>query len=174
MPPVSVSSEAPTFTCKWPPSPMSSHDLCPQVCIPSLLLGHKTLWPNSWPLFILSTFPKTLQIQSHSGALEVRILMSGFGGEQNSAQASLVAQLVKNPPAMQETWVRSLGWNDPLEKGKATHSSILAWRIPQTLQSMRSQRVKHDWATFTSLQNSGHNKGLLSLDFLSLCCTTLT
>ena len=41
-----------------------------------------------------------------------------------------MAQLVKNPPAMQETWVRSLGWEDPLEKGKATHSSILAWRIP--------------------------------------------
>ena len=46
--------------------------------------------------------------------------------------ASLVAQLVKNLPAMQETWVRSLGWEDPLEKGKATHSSILAWRIPWT------------------------------------------
>ena len=44
--------------------------------------------------------------------------------------SSLVAQLVKNPPAMQETWVQSLGWEDPLEKGKATHSSILAWRIP--------------------------------------------
>ena len=44
--------------------------------------------------------------------------------------ASTVAQLVKNPPAMQETWVRSLGWENPLEKGKATHSSILAWRIP--------------------------------------------
>ena len=43
--------------------------------------------------------------------------------------ASLVAQLVKNLPAMQETWVQSLGWEDPLEKGKATHSSILAWRI---------------------------------------------
>ena len=47
--------------------------------------------------------------------------------------ASLVAQLVKNPPAMQETWVRSLGWADPLEKGKAIHSRILAWRIPQTV-----------------------------------------
>jgi len=47
--------------------------------------------------------------------------------------ASLLAQLVKNPPAMQETWVRSLGWKDPLEKGKATHSSILAWRIPWTV-----------------------------------------
>ena len=47
--------------------------------------------------------------------------------------ASLVAQLVKNPPAMQETWVRSLAWEDPLEKGMATHSSILAWRIPWTV-----------------------------------------
>ena len=46
--------------------------------------------------------------------------------------SSLVAQLVKNLPAMQETWVRSLGWEDPLEKKKATHSSILAWRIPWT------------------------------------------
>ena len=44
--------------------------------------------------------------------------------------ALLVAQMVKNLPAMQETWVRSLGWEDPLEKGTATHSSILAWRIP--------------------------------------------
>ena len=45
-------------------------------------------------------------------------------------RASLVAQLVKNLPAMRETWVRFLGWEDSLEKGKATHSSILAWRIP--------------------------------------------
>ena len=44
-------------------------------------------------------------------------------------RASLVAQLVKNPPAMQETWVRSLGWEDPLEEGMATHSSILTWTI---------------------------------------------
>ena len=47
-----------------------------------------------------------------------------------STTASLVAQLVKNPPAMGETWVRSLGWEDHLEKGMATHSSILAWGIP--------------------------------------------
>ena len=46
--------------------------------------------------------------------------------------ASLMAQLVKSLPAMQETWIQSLGWEDPLEKGKATHSSILAWRIPWT------------------------------------------
>ena len=53
-----------------------------------------------------------------------------------------MAQLVKNPPAMWETWVSSLGWKDPLEKGKATHSSILAWRIPWTVESMGSQRVR--------------------------------
>ena len=58
--------------------------------------------------------------------------------------ASLVAQLVKNLPAMWETWVRSLGWEDPLEKGKATHSSITASRFPWTVQSMGSQRVGHD------------------------------
>ena len=62
--------------------------------------------------------------------------------------ASIVAQLVKNPPAMQETWVQSLRWEDPLEKGKAIHSSILAWRIPWT-QSLGSQRGGHHWSTFT-------------------------
>ena len=60
-----------------------------------------------------------------------------------------VAQTVKNLPAMQETRVQSPGWEDPLEKGIAIHSSILAWRIPQTeepgeLQSVESQRVRHD------------------------------
>ena len=64
-------------------------------------------------------------------------------------QASLVAQLVKNPPTMQENWVLSLGWKHFLEKGKAIHSSILAWRIPWTVQSMGSQRVGHNRATFT-------------------------
>jgi len=65
--------------------------------------------------------------------------------------ASLVAQLVKNLPAVEETRVRSLGWEDPLEKEMATHSSILAWKIsgteePGGLQSMGSQRVGHDWS----------------------------
>ena len=55
-----------------------------------------------------------------------------------------VAQLVKNPPAIQETWVCSLGWEDALEKGKPTHSSLLAWRIPWTIESMGSQKVGHD------------------------------
>ena len=57
----------------------------------------------------------------------------GIGYPFQYSWASLVAQLVKNPPAMWETWVRSLGWEDPLENGKATDSSILAWRIPWTV-----------------------------------------
>ena len=56
----------------------------------------------------------------------------GVGYPHQYSWASLVAQLVKTPPAMWETWIRSLGWEDPLEKGKATHSSILAWRTPWT------------------------------------------
>ena len=63
--------------------------------------------------------------------------------------ASLMAQLVKNLPALCETWVLSLGWEDPLEKGKATHSSILAWRIPWTVYTMGLERFGHDWDTFT-------------------------
>ena len=67
---------------------------------------------------------------------------------------TLVAQMVKNLVAMWETSVQSLGWEDPLEQGIASHSSILAWRIPwieepSRLQSMESQRVRHDWVTFT-------------------------
>ena len=60
-----------------------------------------------------------------------------------------MAQTVKNPPAMQKTWIRSLNWEDPLEEGMVTHSSILAWIIPWTeepggLQSMGSQKARHD------------------------------
>ena len=60
-----------------------------------------------------------------------------------------MAQLVQNLPALQESQVLSLGWEDPLEKKMATHSHVLAWKIPRTeepgrLQSMRSQRVRHD------------------------------
>ena len=67
----------------------------------------------------------------------------------NNDGAMMVAQTVKNLPAMQEIWVRSMGWEDPLEKEMATHSRILAWGIPWTdepggLQSMLLQRVGHD------------------------------
>ena len=60
----------------------------------------------------------------------------GIGYSLQYSWASLVTQLVKNLPAMQETWVLSLGWEDSLEKGTATYSSILVWRIPWTVQSM--------------------------------------
>ena len=73
-------------------------------------------------------------------------------------QPSQVAHMVKNLPTMQETQVWPLGWEDPLEKGMATHLNILAWRIPWTeelegLQSMGLQRVRCDWVTFTSLSS---------------------
>ena len=70
-----------------------------------------------------------------------------------------MAQILKNLPAMQETWAGSLGQEDSLEKGMATHSSVLAWRIPWTeepggLQSMGSQRVGQDWASNTFILSS--------------------
>ena len=73
----------------------------------------------------------------------------GNGNPLQYSWASLVAQPIKNLPAMQETWVRSLGWKDPLEKGMAVYSTILAQRIlwteePSGLQSMAAQRVGHD------------------------------
>jgi len=73
-----------------------------------------------------------------------KVILRGF-----MEVAFLVAQRIKHLPATQETGVQSLGWEDPLEKEMATHSSILAWRIPWTeepggLQSMGSQRVRHD------------------------------
>ena len=79
----------------------------------------------------------------------------GIGYPLQHSWASLVAQLVKNTDSMQKTWVWSLGWEDLLEKGKATYSSTLAWKIPWTeepggLHSMGLQRVRHDWVTSLS------------------------
>ena len=80
-------------------------------------------------------------------------------------EASLAAQMVKNLHAMQETQVQSFDWEAPLEKGMATHSSILAWRIPWTeepggMQSMGSQRVRHqcETNTFTLTLNNNRQK----------------
>ena len=78
-----------------------------------------------------------------------RFTGEGTGYQLQYSWAFLVAQLVKNTPAMQETWVRSLGREDLLEEAMATHSNILAWKIPWTeepgeLQSVGSQRVEHD------------------------------
>ena len=70
-----------------------------------------------------------------------RFTGEGIGYSLQYSWTSLVTQLVKNPPAMREIWVQSLGWEDPLEKGKATHSSILAWRIPWTIV----HRITKSW-----------------------------
>ena len=83
--------------------------------------------------------------------IHVSVWLSPFTVHLKLSQhwASLVVQTVKNPPAMWEDWVQSLGWEDPLEEGIVTQSRILAWRIPWTgepggLQSMGSQNVGHD------------------------------
>ena len=75
------------------------------------------------------------------------------------AWASLVAQSVKNPPAMWETWVRTLGWEDPLEEGMATHPSILAWRIPMDRGAWRASvhRVAKSWTRLKRLSTAQHN-----------------
>ena len=100
------------------------------------------------------------------------------------SRASLVAQLVKNLPAMRETWVQSLGWEDSLEKGKATHSGVLAWRIPWIVQRVG------DWVTFTFTEHMPENRMYFLFKFLnnenhaetrssgcpasSFCCPTLS
>ena len=83
----------------------------------------------------------------------------GIGYPFQYSWASLVAQTIKNPPECRRPWFWSLGWEDPLEKGTATHSSIPAWRIPWTeepgrLKSMGLQRVGHNWLTFTFTKES--------------------
>ena len=111
------------------------------------------LWETFRPLHLsqntLSSASLIAQLVKNRPAMQetpVRIPGSGsspgegIGYPLQYSWASLVAQLVKNTPAMRKTWVQSLGWEDPLEKGKATHSSILAWRIPWTVYSMGSQR----------------------------------
>ena len=125
------------------------------------------------PLLLLSPIPPSIRVFSNESTLCMRWPKywsfsnvgdpgsipglgispgEGIGYPLQYSWASLVAQLIKNLPAMGETWVQSLDWEDPLEKGIATHSSILAWKIPRTeepvrLQYMGSQRVRHDLAT---------------------------
>ena len=106
------------------------------------LLCPPEMWGNIFLLFQATKFAIFVTVCACLGASQVVPV----------DQASLVALLVKIPPAMQETWSWSLGGEDPREKEMATHSSILAWKVPWTeepgrIQSMGSQRVRHDWAT---------------------------
>ena len=127
-------------------------------------LLNQNLWLLHWRICILANVPRWV-LYTLKHFIHFNIFFSGRIWERDQFQhkknqrASLVAQMVKHLPEMQETGVWSLGWEDPLEKEMATHSSILAWKIPWTeepgrLQSMGSQRVGHDWAIsllFTSL-----------------------
>ena len=133
--------------------------------------GHAEVQGHRHPLYLLQLLQRAEGLADTSGSLSVlhsrqvihasvsrarRSLVSCFTPQSTSfawllecRRASPVAQMVKNLPAIQETWVRSLGWEDPLEKGTTTHSSILAWRIPWTeepggLLSMGLQRVGHN------------------------------
>ena len=130
-------------------------------CCDNLYNGHIALCndtAHNWLILVLfKGFPHSSVAKEsacnagHPGSIpgSGRSPGEGIGYPLQYSWASLVAQLVKNPPARQETLVRSLGWEDLLEKGKATHSSILAWRITWTeessrLQSMELQRVRHN------------------------------
>ena len=121
-------------------------------------------WIGRLGIIKRSVFPK---LTYRFSAILVRISESYFVDTDKLILkviwASLVAQRLKCLPARQETWVQSLGQEDPLEKEMATHSSILAWRIPWTeepggLLSMGSQRVRHDWATWLSFFLSSYHQ----------------
>ena len=76
------------------------------------------------------------------------------------SEASLITQLVKNLPAMRETWVQSLGWEDPVEKGKATHSSILTWKIPWTIvHGVAESDTTERLSLFTFTESVGTGRG---------------
>ena len=100
----------------------------------SQLESHST-WRQS-AIFLRSLFSLGLQMTAWSLSMLRRVICFTqqllIEMSSHFKRASLVAQLVKNPPAMQETWVRSLGWEDPVKKEMISHSSILAWRIPWT------------------------------------------
>ena len=98
---------------------------------------------RSWKRYSLVQTNRRLAVSPVLFGVYVCVYMYMFG---------VYALVVKNPPAMRRNWVSSLGWEDPLEKGRATHSSILAWRIPWTVWSTGSQRVGHDWMTYISLK----------------------
>ena len=112
----------------------------------------KCWWPNEATeinYFILGVFPDSSVGKETTFNSEDPGLIPGLGRPPGDgigyllqcSWASVAAQLVKNPPAMRETWVWSLGWKDPLETGKATYSSILAWRIPWTVHGVAKSQT---------------------------------
>ena len=114
--------------------------LLPPSIFPNIrVFSKKSVLRIRWPMFWSFSFSISPS-NEYSGLISFRIdwfdyrVVQGIGYPLQYSWASLLAQQVKNPPAVWETCVRSLGWEDPLEKGKATHYSILGWRIPWTIQ----------------------------------------
>ena len=102
---------------------------------------HQSLLPYTWLFTFLCSLPcaKIPESATPGMCLPPLVFYSSL---------DLVAQMVKNLPAVRETWVQSLDWEDPLEKGKTSHSSILAWRIPWTVKSWGWRTVRHDFLFF--------------------------
>ena len=116
----------------------------PELQAPFEIIGHLLGFPDS------SVGKESTCHAGDSGSIPGSERSPGerIGYPSQCSWASLVAQLVKNPPAICETWIRSLGWEDPLEKGNATHSSILAWRINEL---DTAERLSLSLSTLTSL-----------------------
>ena len=163
--PRSHSNSHPSSQWQWH---VGSSQISSWTVSPSLPDGFLTSWPPGKPLHFLM-FPII-----HCCKNDAPTIVNNKKHIYcclNDARASLVAQMVQNPPAMQETCVQSLGGQDPPEKGMATHFSILAWRIPWTeetggLQSMVSQRVGDDWANYTRMNDAQKEMVYLYLGFL--------
>ena len=136
------------------------HLLYPFICQWTFrLLPCLASWVSSLNRMLFSRLPCLTSWDPSSFCLNIPFLLSFT--LINLFKGSLIAQLVKNPPAMQEIWVRSLGWEDPLEDGIATHSSILARGNPtdreaRELRSMGSPRVGHDWSDWAQHSTKGN------------------
>ena len=158
-------------SCHWTSQLLNCHSsVAIDVLIfdfPSVFNIVLTVCPRRWCLWVsmFGVFQKIFSLHLHAIRVttsqqrfmwewQKELLLKGKNvADFKMLQASLVAQMVKNPPTMQDTWVWSLGGEDPLERGMAAHSSILIHRESpgqrSPVGSMGLQRVRHDWATFT-------------------------
>ena len=142
-----------------------------------MTMGHTYIWFLKCYLIVLASL--VTQLVKNLPAMQetqldswVKIPWRRDRGPTPAFLDSLVVQTVKNLPIVIETWVWSLDWEDPLEEVMATHSSVLAWRIPMDrgnggLQSMGSQRVRHDWVT---MHNTTLNSvGIFVCEYVCFC-----
>ena len=162
----------------------------PPASLVAQLVKNLPVMQETWVRSLGREDPLEKEMATHSSILAWKILWVKPGRLQSkgsqrvrhdwaTSPASLVAQMIKNLPVMQETWIWSLGWDDTLKKGIATHSSILAWRIPWTegpgrLQSMGLQRAGHHWAVITFTDSQEEARKCFSLQVLEEVCPVKT